>query len=458
MPAIDLSVFDLFKIGPGPSSSHTIGPMRAGADFLGFVRGLPPQALAAAGRIAVTLYGSLAATGRGHGTDRAVLAGLLGELPERCPPDFLDGLARDPDKPRRLDLGPTALEVSARDVTFGPVAHDLGCPNTLRLQLLGRGEPAPVLAERLYCSVGGGFVRVVGAPDTPRPAPVHAYETMADIKRIVAEHDIGLTKLLLENEAAISGLGRSAILAGLDGVLSAMDAAVAAGLATSGLLPGPLGLARKAATLFERAGRSRRQPHESHLAKLMAYAFAAAEENAAGHVVVTAPTCGASGILPATARFMRQHLELPEHSIREGLLAAAAVGFLAKHNATIAGAEGGCQAEVGVAAAMAAAMLAHGAGFGVRVVENAAETALEHHLGLTCDPVGGYVQIPCIERNAIGAVKAYAAYLIASDEMLAHHKVGLDQAIAAMRATGRDMHCNYKETAQGGLALSVITC
>lgn len=458
MAAIDLSVFDLFKIGPGPSSSHTIGPMKAGHDFLALLRELPADTLALAETVAIELYGSLSATGRGHGTDRAVVAGLLGQTPERCQPAFLDELARTPGERRRLDLGHKSLEISTENVVFGPLEHDFPCNNTLVIRLLGpQGRQAP-LAERVYCSAGGGFVQHSGQTVPLRGRPAYPYEHMADIKRLVTEHDIGLHKLMLENETAVTGARPAAVMAGLDAVLAAMDAAVEAGLAAEGLLPGPLGLERKAKRLFERSSRSKRQPHDSALTKLIAFAFAAAEENAAGHVIVTAPTCGSAGILPATARFMRTYLELAEQSLREGLLAAAAVGFLAKHNATIAGAEGGCQAEIGVASAMAAAMLAHGMGYGVRVVENAAETALEHHLGMTCDPVGGYVQIPCIERNAMGAVKAYAAYLIASDEMLAHHKVGLDQAIEAMHATGRDMNCKYKETAQGGLAVSVIDC
>ena len=458
MAAIDLSVFDLFKIGPGPSSSHTIGPMLAGGDFLALLRRQPPEVLAAGARIEVELYGSLAATGRGHGTDRAVLAGLLGRDPRHCPPQFLDELARTPDRAHPLDLGPKVLSVSAADVVMGPVVCDLPCSNTLALRLRGEDPDAPPLLERRYASIGGGFIQYAGQILPARGEPAYPYATMADIRRIVREEDIGLHRLMLENEAALTGERPNEILARLDAVLAAMDASVDAGLAASGVLPGPLQLERKAARLFARGSRNHRPPHDSALTKLMAYAFAAAEENAAGHIVVTAPTCGAAGIIPATARFMRTALELPEHSIREGLLAAAAVGFLAKHNATIAGAEGGCQAEIGVASAMAAAMLAHAMGYGVRVVENAAETALEHHLGMTCDPVGGYVQIPCIERNAMGAVKAYAAYCIASDEMPAHHKVGLDEAIAAMRATGLDMNRKYKETAEGGLAVSVVTC
>ncbi|MHC1790573.1 L-serine ammonia-lyase [Solidesulfovibrio sp.] len=457
MAAIALSVFDLFKIGPGPSSSHTMGPMAAGYDFLTLARQLPAAVLSGAAGLRIELFGSLSATGRGHGTDRAVVAGLLGHDPRHCPPAVLDALAEAPRLRRPVDLGPGQLAVSTADVVFGPLVHDAPWSNTLVLRLLGPDSDAPPLLEREYHSVGGGFIQYKGQPAVRPGTPVHAYGHMADLRRIVAETGIGVPRLMLENEMAVTGADAAAVMAGLDAVLAAMDAAVAAGLAAEGVLPGPLGLKRKAKQLFE-GGRSKRLPHDSALSRLCAFAFAAAEENAAGHVVVTAPTCGSAGIIPATARFLRTRLACPEQALRDGLLAAAAVGFLAKHNATIAGAEGGCQAEIGVASAMAAAMLAQATGCPVQIVENAAETALEHHLGLTCDPVGGYVQIPCIERNAMGAVKAYAAYLIASDETPDHHKVGLDQVIEAMVSTGRDMNCKYKETGQGGLAVSVPAC
>ncbi|KHK00887.1 L-serine ammonia-lyase [Desulfovibrio sp. TomC] len=457
MPAIDLSLFDLFKIGPGPSSSHTIGPMKAGCDFRRLVKALPAETLGRAERLEIVLYGSLSATGHGHGTDRAVLAGLLGQTPEHCPPAFLDELARTPEQRRPLGLGPDSLTLGAADVVFGPLAHAFPSNNTLVIRLLGAADTPNPLAEREYASVGGGFLHYAGQPAAARGAPAHSYETMAGLRRLVGRTGLELPEIMLENEMAITGVSETAVWAGLDAVLGAMDAAVTAGLAAEGLLPGPLGLSRKAGRIYKRS-LSKRQPHENALALLCAFAFAAAEENAAGHVIVTAPTCGSAGIIPATARFLRERQNVPEQSIREGLLAAAAVGFLAKHNATIAGAEGGCQAEIGVASAMAAAMLAQAAGYGLHVVENAAETALEHHLGMTCDPVGGFVQIPCIERNAMGAVKAYTAYLIAAAETPDHHKVGLDQAIEAMEATGRDMHCKYKETAQGGLAVSVPNC
>ncbi len=454
MPAISLSIFDLFKAGPGPSSSHTIAPMRAGCDFLDAARALPPEVLARAARIEATLYGSLSATGRGHGTDRAVLAGLSGLRPESCPPEFLDELAANPGAPRVVEIGPARIAISAADIVFGPVAHDLPCVNTLSLRLLGPGEDT--LFEQVYESPGGGFLHVVGRPEPQRGMPRHPYSTMTELRQRLTENGIGLHRLMLENEMALTGADEASIMARLDSILAVMDASVEAGLATEGVLPGPIGLQRKARHIFERS-QFKRQTHENIIGQMCAFAFAAAEENAAGHIIVTAPTCGAAGIIPAVARTMRTRLGLPEQSIREGLLAAAAVGFLAKHNATIAGAEGGCQAEIGVASAMAACMLAHATGYGPNVAENAAEIALEHHLGMTCDPVGGYVQIPCIERNAMSAVKAYTAYVIATDVLPAKHKVGLDQAFEAMMATARDMNCKYKETAQGGLA-AIVPC
>ncbi|NDY56441.1 L-serine ammonia-lyase [Desulfovibrio sulfodismutans] len=457
MPAIDLSVFDLFKIGPGPSSSHTIGPMKAGYEFIQAARALPAEALAKAAGIEVRLYGSLSATGKGHGTDRAVLAGLLGRSPESCSPDFLDDLARTPLAGRPVDLGGVRLMLNAGNVIFDAVEHDHPFNNTLVIRLTTADPQAAPLLEREYYSVGGGFIQIKGQEEPPRGTPLYPYGTMAELKERLAENDLSLPRLILENEMAVTGADETTVMAGVDTILRVMDAAVSAGLAAEGVLPGPIGLARKAKRILERS-RIKSQVQETIIGHMCAYAFAVAEENAAGHIIVTAPTCGSAGIIPAMARIMRTRLSLPEQSIREGLLAAAAIGFLAKHNATIAGAEGGCQAEIGVASAMAAAMLAQASGYGPHVTEHAAETALEHHLGMTCDPVGGYVQIPCIERNAVSVVKAYTAFIIASDESPATHKVGLDQAIAAMMDTGRDMSCKYKETAQGGLAVCVATC
>lgn len=457
MSVIDLSVFDLFKVGPGPSSSHTIGPMRAGYDFIQVARALPAELLSRVAGLEVRLFGSLSATGKGHGTDRAVLAGLLGRSPESCPPEFLDELAAHPLVPRSTELGPARLDLSAANVIFDSIEHSYASNNTLVIRLLGADASAGALFEREYASIGGGFLLIKGQPEPRRGAPAYPYGTMSELRKQLDDNGLTLHRLILENEMAVTGAEEAEIMAGLDTILRVMDEAVSAGLAVDGVLPGPIGLNRKARHIFERS-KIKRQTHENIIGQMCAFAFAAAEENAAGHIIVTAPTCGSAGIIPAMARIMRTRLALSEQSIREGLLAAAAVGFLAKQNATIAGAEGGCQAEIGVASAMAAAMLAHATGYGAHVTENAAETALEHHLGMTCDPVGGYVQIPCIERNAMSVVKAYTAFVIATDILPAQHKVGLDQAIEAMRATGRDMSCKYKETAQGGLALCVPNC
>jgi len=457
MSDIQLSVFDLFKVGPGPSSSHTIGPMKAGYDFIKTVRMLPAETLSKASGLVVHLFGSLSATGKGHGTDRAVLAGLLGHAPESCLPEFLDELAAEPLAQRSMDLGAHSLMLNANNVVFDAIEHNFPFNNTMVIRLTGPDAKEAPLFEREYASVGGGFIQIKGEPEKPRGAPAYPYGTMEELKKQLAENDLSLHRLILENEMAVTGADEKEIVAGLDTILHVMDAAVSAGLSAEGVLPGSIGLARKAKQILKRS-QSRRYPQETIISQLCAFAFAASEENAAGHIIVTAPTCGSAGIIPAMARIMRTRLALSEQCIREGLLAAAAIGFLAKHNATIAGAEGGCQAEIGVASAMAAAMLAHATGYGVHVTENAAETALEHHLGMTCDPVAGYVQIPCIERNAMSVVKAFTAFVIATDELPGQHKVGLDQAIAAMMATGQDMSCKYKETALGGLAVSVPSC
>lgn len=261
----------------------------------------------------------------------------------------------------------------------------------------------------------------------------------------------------MSNEMAVTGRGRTEILADLDAVIALMRRCVDRGTRTEGVLPGSLRVYRKAARLAHRAD-CMDDPLNRFLGLLNAYAFAVAEENAAGGIIVTAPTCGSAGVVPAMLTIMEGYLGFGPQAVRDGLLAAAAVGFLAKHNAGIAGAEVGCQGEVGVASAMAAAMLAQARGYPPRIVENAAEIALEHHLGLTCDPVGGYVQIPCIERNAMGALKAYNACLMATAEDPDKHRVSLDMAIQAMGETGQNMDRKYKETAGGGLALSVGEC
>ncbi|HRU06585.1 MAG TPA: L-serine ammonia-lyase [Candidatus Brocadiia bacterium] len=452
MAPITTSIFDLFKVGPGPSSSHTIAPMKAGADFLQLARALPAETKAAAASVQVTLFGSLAATGKGHGAERAVVAGLAGQVPETCDPALLDRMAGAPSEPAIVDLGGALLRLAPQDVAFDTQRPNLPFPNTLVIRLAS-AEGATLL-EREYYSVGGGFLEWKGWTEPRRGQPAHPYANAAELARLLADKGMRLHELALENETAITGMRESAIYDRVDFILNVMDASVEAGLAAEGPLPGPLKVQRKARLLHERSSRLEHHTH-AFLGSMTAYAFAASEENAAGHRVVTAPTCGAAGVMPAIARVMARHLHVPRQRLRESLLASAIVGFLIKHNASIAGAEVGCQGEVGSASSMAAAMLAYGHAADYRVAANAAEIAMEHHLGMTCDPVGGYVQIPCIERNAFGAVKAYLSFLIASTEVSHQHMVGLDSVIETMAETGRDIQEKYRETSRGGLAAKV---
>lgn len=457
-PAIETSLFDMFEAGPGPSSSHTIGPMKAGFDFLALCNALAPQVLQRAARMEVRLFGSLSATGFGHGTDAAVCAGLLGHQPSACPAGLLGNLLTMPHDERVVRFAtPTAspVIVGCDSVIHDEVQHAFPYSNTMLVQLVDAQDK--VLLEREYYSVGGGFIQWKGWEPEKRGTPAHPYGTMSQLRERLKDTGLALHELMLENEMALTGMGRAAILDRLESIITLMEDSVTRGLDALGPLPGTLGVFRKARTLRERSGRLPTAV-DAFLCRLNAYAFAASEENASGGVIVTAPTCGAAGVMPAVLYAMRHDLAIGDRAIREGVLASAAVGFLAKHNAGIAGAEVGCQGEVGVASAMAAAMLAHARGNAVHVVENAAEIALEHHLGLTCDPVGGYVQIPCIERNAVGAVKAYNACLVACCEDPKHHRVSLDSVISAMAEIGHDMNAKFKETSAGGLAVSMVEC
>ena len=465
---IETSLFELFKCGPGPSSSHTMGPMLAGYDFLqrcaapadcgcgqspGTKADTPrePRAL----RFKVRLFGSLSATGAGHGTDAAVMAGLLGYQPSQCPPGLLKNLATDRQTDHQARLGAFTANIRLNDIAHDSIIHDRPYSNTLRIAL--EDDQGRSLREEEYYSVGGGFIQWNGWREPERGTPAHPYNTMRQLKETLRVTGLTLHELMLENESAITGMGRAAILEKLEGLLETMLESVRHGLEAEGPLPGTLGVQRKARALYLR-GRDMPMGSDRFLARLNAYAMATAEENADGGVIVTAPTCGASGVMPALLYAMRHDQSVGDRALREGMLAAAAIAFLAKRNAAIAGAEVGCQGEVGVASAMAAAMVAHARGESAQTTENAAEIALEHHLGLTCDPVGGYVQIPCIERNAMGAVKAYNAFLLASMENPYHHRVSLDSAIAAMAETGRDMNAKFKETSLGGLAVSMVNC
>ncbi len=448
MQAIDTSFFELLKIGPGPSSSHTIGPMKAGYDFITTAGEIPDAELASAASIDVTLYGSLSATGKGHGTDRAILAGLLGKHPESCPSEFLDSVFPGTKDSVRIPLRGREIPFKNANIVFSRDTCDSPFSNTMVIRLSGKGG---TILEKEYYSVGGGFLQWKGWEPTARGKPVYPYGNTVELKKQIKKHRIRLHDLMMANEQAITGADPEEIHRKLDRIVGTMQDAVKRGLVTEGYLPGPIGLHRKAPILWQRAKKMGRSP-DRFLVSMCAYAFAASEENAAGHIVVTAPTCGSAGVLPGMVRMLSHHYKFNGDAIKRALLAAIAVGFIAKHNASISGAEVGCQGEVGVASSMAAALIAYARGAEFEVVENAAETALEQHIGMTCDPVKGYVQIPCIERNAMGAVKAYASYLIAVEGIPEWHIVGLDKAMKAMSLTGRDMHAKYKETSEGGLA------
>ncbi|MCB2187316.1 MAG: L-serine ammonia-lyase [Deltaproteobacteria bacterium] len=454
MPPVLTSIFELFKAGPGPSSSHTIGPMRAGLEFRRELAALPPEVLARGVRLEAEFLGSLSATGRGHGSDRAVLAGLLGWAPEEVDPAAFAALGRPDGPPLSLEVAGRRFPVSPDTVVFGPLEHDHPHPNTLILRLWG---PEGVLLERVYYSVGGGFLEGRGPAQPLKSRPAYPYASLAELLEILARTGLPLGRVLMANEEAITGAAPAEITAGMHRILGLMEDAVERGLAAAGKLPGPLGLDRKAGILYARA---RWQAHaaERWLILMNAYALAASEENAAGGLVVTAPTLGSSGVIPAALHLLKYQMRLPAAALLEPLWAAAAVGFLIRHNASIAGAEVGCQGEIGAASSMAAALFALALGHGVEVMASAAEIALEHYLGLTCDPVGGYVQIPCIERNAMGVVKAYNACLLASAGDPRRQKVGFDTVVKVMLQTGRDMSTRYKETSLGGLAANVPCC
>jgi L-serine dehydratase len=447
-------VDEFYKMGPGPSSSHTIGPMRITYDFYQRISKLPEDQLKRATAVKVHLFGSLSATGKGHGTDRASLAGLLGKSPATCPPEFLDGLAANPDEVHKLTLGPTTLNLTGKDVIFDAPKGNFPHPNTMSVELLAGDQK---LYEQEYYSVGGGFIEWKGYKPPDKGKPKYPYAHASELKKYLFDDKIPLHKLLMENEMAISGKSEKDINEFLDQVAEVMVRLVDTGLKADSVLPGPIKLHSKAADMMRNLKTTNKGPAGQAVTTVAAYGIAGGEENARGHVIVTAPTAGSAGILPAVTKSLRD-LNTPTQKMREGLLAGAAIGYLCKHNATLSGAEGGCQAEIGVGSSMAAAMIAQAMAASPKVVSNAAESALEHHLGMTCDPVAGYVQVPCIERCGYGAVKAWTGYCIASTEVAEQRRLDLDTTIAAMALTGKEMNSKYKETSEGGLAVSVVLC
>ena len=458
-----VSVFDLFKIGIGPSSSHTVGPMRAAARFVS--RWLDEGGmLDRVARVRCELFGSLALTGRGHGTDKAVLCGLEGAQPDTIDPESIPAtLARIRSEGRIRLLGKHEIAFDEKaDLVFNKRQRLPYHPNGMRYS--AADADGNELATRDYYSVGGGFVvnadeaaedRIV-ADTTPLPHPFHCGD---ELLAICAQTGKTIAQVVLDNEK--SWRSEKEIRARLLDIWHAMQACVARGMRESGTLPGGLHVRRRAPELFaglrDRPEAALRDPL-TILDWVNLYALAVNEENAAGGRVVTAPTNGAAGIVPAVLHYYERFCPTAsEDGILNFLLTAGAIGILYKENASISGAEVGCQGEVGVACSMAAGGLVAALGGSVLQVEMAAEIGMEHNLGLTCDPIGGLVQIPCIERNAMGSVKAINAQRMAMKSD-GKHRVSLDKVIKTMRDTGRDMKDKYKETSRGGLAVNVIEC
>jgi L-serine dehydratase len=450
------TVDEFYKVGPGPSSSHTIGPMRITYDFYQRATKLPADTLAKATKLQVNLFGSLSATGKGHGTERAALAGLVGKEPATVDPLFLDSLRDKPDQVFPVKLGSKSIDVSLKDVIYDATKGDFKHPNTMTVKLLAGDQ---VLLEQEYYSVGGGFIEWKGYEPPKKNPPKYPFATMKELRAHAETNKTTIAKIMLANEMSITGKSEAEVYAWVDKVINAMIATVKSGLAMpeDDVLPGPIKLHSKAATVYRRAMDDKFQADRG-IGVLSAYALAASEENGRGHLVITAPTGGSAGVMPALVYGLSEVRKVPREKLREGMLAAAAIGYLCKHHATLSAAEGGCQAEIGVASAMAAALTATAFDAEARVVENAAESALEHHLGMTCDPVAGYVQVPCIERCAFGAVKAWTAYAIASNEIASRHRVDLDATVIALAQTAKDMNSKYKETSEAGLAQSVVLC
>jgi len=455
-----VSVFDLFKIGIGPSSSHTVGPMKAACAF---VQRLERNGLLeATHRIQVSLYGSLAHTGRGHGTDKAVMLGLQGELPDRIDPDRIEPIVeaiRSRQAIRLLD-GHTIDFNEKTDLLFRKREKLPHHPNGMRFEAIDR--KAELLERREYYSVGGGFVinqdkasedRIV-ADTTELP---HPFTNADELLALCRRNDLRIAHIMLANEACWRPAEE--VRSGLLRIRAAMRACMERGYRQQGELPGGLRVSRRAPRLHREL--SSQQSSADPLAVLdwvNLYALAVNEENAAGGRVVTAPTNGAAGVIPAVIQYYEDFVPgACEDGVVEFLLTAGAIGTLYLQNASISGAEVGCQGEVGVACSMAAGGLTAAMGGDMSQVENAAEIGMEHNLGLTCDPVGGLVQIPCIERNAMAAVKAINAQRMAFRGE-GKHRVSLDKVIKTMRETGADMKSHYKETSRGGLAVNVIEC
>ncbi|MFK4819451.1 L-serine ammonia-lyase [Ochrobactrum quorumnocens] len=465
-----LSVFDLYKIGIGPSSSHTMGPMTAAHMFLDELisDNWPKPANAKVYRLKASLHGSLAYTGVGHATDRAVVLGLCGYTPDSIDPDIMDSEVEKVSRAKTVQpAGHPAYQFDpSTDLVLDRKTPLPGHANGMAFEAYDRSDR--LLLRRVYFSIGGGFVVTAeemsrvqtsgGEREETADVP-YPFNNAAEMLEMARASGLSIADMKRANEEChMSCLDLDE---GLDRIWGAMRGCIERGLSRDGIMPGGLKVRRRARQLFERLEDDWRNNKVNPLLAndwLSVYAMAVNEENASGGRVVTAPTNGAAGVVPAVLRYyLHFHDDADEKGIRDFLLTSAAIGGVIKHNASISGAEVGCQGEVGSASAMAAAGLAAVLGGSPEQIENAAEIALEHHLGMTCDPVGGLVQVPCIERNALGAVKAVTAASLAVKGD-GQHFVPLDACIETMRQTGHDMSERYKETSQGGLAVNVVAC
>ena len=453
-----LSALNLFTIGIGPSSSHTVGPMRAATQFANLLQ--QAGQLPAVAGVRIWLYGSLGATGAGHGTANAIIAGLAGLTPEGCDPVQVLGAFKSATDAGRLQVLAAQVGFAPEHLVYQPKTRLKHHSNGLRFVAIDAS--GATLADQTYFSVGGGFVEQADVEVSTAGAVTVPFDfvSSAQLMQLCTDTNQSVAQLAWQNEVALHGVEE--VERRLTATWTAMRNCVEAGLATDGILPGYLAVSRRAAGMARRLGELASGPqssvHDLSAEWLQAYAIAVNEENAAGMRVVTAPTNGAAGIIPAVGYFARNFHGISDQVLaRDYLLTAGSVGLLYKRNASISGAEAGCQGEVGSACSMAAAGLTAVLGGTPRQVENAAEIAMEHNLGLTCDPVGGFVQLPCIERNAIAAGTAVAATRLA---LLGDgsHKISLDTVIETMRQTGLDMSAKYKETSMGGLAVNVVEC
>ncbi|UVC11297.1 L-serine ammonia-lyase [Rhizobium sp. TH2] len=463
-----LSVFDVFKIGIGPSSSHTMGPMTAANAFLALILSpdWPRPSGAKVAAIKASLHGSLAYTGIGHGSDRAVILGLTGQNAESVDPDQMDTLVAEVERTGKINPpGHPAYDFRPKDDLVLDKKNPLpGHANGMTFSAFdGAGR---LLLKQVYYSIGGGFVvtdvelekaRSAKKPDSVKvPYPFASAKQMLEMAN---RSGLSIAQMKRANEEV--SMSRDDLDAKLDKIWDAMTNCIDRGLAVDGIMPGGLKVRRRARQIHDKLQEEWRSNKINPLLAndwLSVYAMAVNEENAGGGRIVTAPTNGAAGVIPATIRYYQHfHEDWDQDGIRDYLLTAAAIGGIIKHNASISGAEVGCQGEVGSAAAMAAAGLAAVMGATPEQIENAAEIALEHHLGMTCDPIAGLVQVPCIERNALGAVKAVTAASLALKGD-GQHFVPLDACIETMRQTGNDMNEKYKETSTGGLAVNVVEC